>query len=90
MWLERPPRPHLVDAAVKNVKHLLELRHALMEKMLDEFVAGVDIYLMHVRDANDEDAIRYQVRTLKRHCWFSDMHFKQLVILYSPVRGYRV
>ncbi|WAQ97753.1 EXD1-like protein [Mya arenaria] len=59
VWLERPPRPALIDIAVKNVKHLLELRSILMEKMLEEYVAGVNIFLMHVRDASDGDAERY-------------------------------
>ena len=61
VWMERPTRRHLVEAAVKNVKHLLSLRQVLMEKMMEEFIAGVDIYLMHVRDANDEEAKSYQV-----------------------------
>ncbi|XP_053400528.1 uncharacterized protein LOC123556945 [Mercenaria mercenaria] len=60
VWRERPPQRHLVEAAVKNVKHLIELRMVLMEKMMEEFVAGVNIYLMHVRDASDNDAKRYQ------------------------------
>lgn len=61
VWTERPPQRHLVEAAVKNVKHLLDLRTVLMEKMMEEFVAGVNIYLMHVRDASDTDSKRYQV-----------------------------
>ena len=50
-----------MSAAVKNVKHLLDLRMVLMEKMMEEYVAGVNIYLMQVRDASDKDAKRYQV-----------------------------
>ncbi|XP_060566954.1 uncharacterized protein LOC132725780 isoform X2 [Ruditapes philippinarum] len=60
VWRERPPQQHLVNAAVKNVKHLLDLRVVLMEKMMEEYVAGVNIYLMQVRDASDRDAKRYQ------------------------------
>ena len=65
--MERPPRRSLVTMAVEKVRHLLALRQVLMEKMLEEFVAGVNIYLMHVRDASDADAERYQVYILLSH-----------------------
>ena len=61
MWADRPMKKHVVEAAVKDVIYLLELRQVLMEKMLEEFVAGVNIYLSHVRDASLTDSEKYQV-----------------------------
>ena len=61
VWAERPLKKHVVEAAVKDVIYLLELRQVLMEKMLEEFVAGVNIYLSHVRDASLTDSNKYQV-----------------------------
>ncbi|KAL3880013.1 hypothetical protein ACJMK2_032285 [Sinanodonta woodiana] len=60
VWSRRPAPQQLLEAAAKNVMYLLELRNILLEKMLEEFVAGVDIYLSQVRDASTEDAKRYQ------------------------------
>ena len=64
VWAERPMKKHVVEAAVKDVIYLLELRQVLMEKMLEEFVAGVNIYLSHVRDASMTDSDKYQVSNL--------------------------
>ncbi|KAL4230381.1 nucleic acid binding [Mactra antiquata] len=74
VWMERPPQRHIVEAAVKNVKHLLELRTILMEKMMEEYVAGVNIYLMHVRDASDHDSSRYQSSPHLLPYAFQDLH----------------
>ncbi|KAK3577118.1 hypothetical protein CHS0354_037153 [Potamilus streckersoni] len=60
VWSRRPAPQQLLEAAAKNVMYLLELRNVLLEKMLEEFVAGVDIYLSQVRDASIEDAKKYQ------------------------------
>ena len=54
-------KKHVVEAAVKDVIYLLQLRQVLMGKMLEEFVAGVDIYLSHVRDASLTDSEKYKV-----------------------------
>ncbi|OWF47065.1 piRNA biogenesis protein EXD1-like [Mizuhopecten yessoensis] len=60
VWMERPAGRPLLEAACKNVMHLLDLRLILMEKMMAEFVAGVDVYLAHTRDANNEEAKKHQ------------------------------
>ena len=41
--------------------YLRELRLAQMERMMEEFIHGVDIYLSCVRDASDE-AVKKKVR----------------------------
>jgi hypothetical protein len=66
-----------VNAAVKNVKHLLDLRNVLMEKMMEEYVAGVNIYLMQVRDASDRDAKRYQV--FNSFLWLKHSYLSSIV-----------
>ncbi|ESP04770.1 hypothetical protein LOTGIDRAFT_65115, partial [Lottia gigantea] len=53
IWAERPAPRWLLDAASKHVKHLLDLRMILMEKMMVEFKAGVEIYLTYVRNSSD-------------------------------------
>ncbi|KAJ8297508.1 hypothetical protein KUTeg_024039 [Tegillarca granosa] len=45
VWAQRPVRRQMLELAMKNVMYLRELRIVLMEKMLAEFVAGVDLYL---------------------------------------------
>ena len=55
MWAQRPAKPEVLDAAVKNVVYLLELRRIMLENLLAEFQAGVDIYLKVVRDARDNE-----------------------------------
>jgi hypothetical protein len=45
--------------------YLRELRLAQMERMMEEFIHGVDIYLSCVRDASDE-VVKKKVRTV--HC----------------------
>ena len=80
MWAERPAKKKVVEAAVKDVIYLIELRQVLMEKMLEEFVAGVNIYLSHVRDASLADSNKYQVSrdlSLKwLHCQGMQLHPK--------------
>jgi hypothetical protein len=92
VWRERPPQQHLVNAAVKNVKHLLDLRNVLMEKMMEEYVAGVNIYLMQVRDASDRDAKRYQVLysfLCFKHIYLARLRnkFLQLILITLRVRS---
>ncbi|XP_060064361.1 piRNA biogenesis protein EXD1-like [Ylistrum balloti] len=60
VWMERPAGRPLLEAACKNVMHLLDLRLVLMEKMMAEFVAGVDVYLSYTRDANNDEAKKHQ------------------------------
>ncbi|XP_064607998.1 piRNA biogenesis protein EXD1-like [Liolophura sinensis] len=55
-WAERPASPQVLDAAVKDVVYLRELRRVLMEKMMMEYTAGVDIFLNNVRDATSTEA----------------------------------
>ncbi|CAB4000837.1 Exonuclease 3 -5 domain-containing 1 [Paramuricea clavata] len=54
VWKNRPIHKDLIDAAAKSVMYLRELRLAQMERMMEEFIHGVDIYLSCVRDASDE------------------------------------
>lgn len=54
MWMLRPASDVILDAAVKNVAFLLELRIALLERMLSRFVDGVDVYLSVIRDASKQ------------------------------------
>ncbi len=44
--------------------YLRELRLAQMERMMEEFIHGVDIYLSCVRDASDE-VVKRKVRTVQ-------------------------
>ena len=53
MWAQRPAKSEILDAAVKNVVYLLELRRVMLDNLLDDFRAGVDIYLKVVRDARE-------------------------------------
>ena len=52
MWLKRPPPLSTLDSLVKSVRCLRELRIVLQEKMLRDFVDGVDIYLGVQRDVS--------------------------------------
>ena len=54
MWMQRPSSDVILDAAVKNVAFLLELRIALLERMLSRFVDGVDVYLSVIRDTSKQ------------------------------------
>ena len=62
IWLERPAAQQLIDAAVINVMYLLELRVKLIEKMLCDFVNGVDIFLGLHRDASSQRLTLLEVR----------------------------
>ena len=82
MWAERPAKKKVVEAAVKDVIYLLELRQVLMEKMLEEFVAGVNIYLSHVRDASLGDSNKYLVSITHKYryrCTSNTCTCKQLL-----------
>ena len=61
VWAKRPASHDILMAASKNVVYLRDLRHILEEKMMAEFVAGVDIYLTHVKKASKVDAKKAQV-----------------------------
>ncbi|XP_028405290.1 piRNA biogenesis protein EXD1-like isoform X2 [Dendronephthya gigantea] len=54
VWKNRPIGRDLIDVAAKTVMYLRELRLAQMERMMEEFLHGVDIYLSCVRDAPDD------------------------------------
>lgn len=54
VWKKRPIHKDLIDVAAKTVMYLRELRLAQMERMMEEFIFGVDIYLSCMRDASDE------------------------------------
>ncbi|XP_078601712.1 uncharacterized protein LOC144876378 [Branchiostoma floridae x Branchiostoma japonicum] len=58
IWAERPLPDHLLDAAAKDVMYLRDLRVALMDKLMSEFVMGVDVYLSVRRDSSDKDALK--------------------------------
>ena len=64
MWAERPLADALLEAAVKNVVYLRQLRLCLMEEMLADFVDGVDIYLGVMRDAQPDSLdLRVDIKT---------------------------
>ncbi|XP_068701589.1 uncharacterized protein [Montipora foliosa] len=68
IWAERPSPAALVDAAAKHVMYLRELRLAQMERIMAEFIYGVDIYLSLVRDAKEVNPkIKGQVLPSKFH-----------------------
>ena len=58
-WMENPKSGKvsfylvLLSLFVQHVMYLRELRLAQMERLLAEFLYGVNIYLSVVRDAND-------------------------------------
>ena len=52
--MQQPSSDVILDAAVKNVAFLLELRIALLERMLSRFVDGVDVYLSIIRDTSKQ------------------------------------
>ncbi|KAI0210952.1 hypothetical protein LSAT2_004259, partial [Lamellibrachia satsuma] len=54
MWMQQPSSDVILDAAVKNVAFILELRIALLERMLSRFVDGVDVYLSVIRDTSKQ------------------------------------
>ncbi|VDI08224.1 exonuclease 3'-5' domain-containing protein 1 [Mytilus galloprovincialis] len=60
VWMQRPLPKNLLKIAIKEVHHLIQLRHTLMEKMMGEFIAGVDVYLAQVREASKEDVKKCQ------------------------------
>jgi len=47
--------------AVVRVMYMLELRVRLLEKMLTDFIDGVDIFLGLHRDADDDKLSKLQV-----------------------------
>ena len=51
VWEERPLPEKLTNATAKHVMYLRDLRVAQMERLMAEFLFGVDIYLKVVRDA---------------------------------------
>ena len=62
--MNRPIPKNLLKVAIKEVVHLLQLRHMLTEKMMGEYIAGVDVYLAQVREASKEDVKKYQVEII--------------------------
>uniref|UniRef100_A0A8W8KLZ5 3'-5' exonuclease domain-containing protein n=1 Tax=Magallana gigas TaxID=29159 RepID=A0A8W8KLZ5_MAGGI len=60
IWATRPISRQLLDALYKNVVHLRPLRQVLIEKMMAEYVAGVDVYLSQVRDSSTKDSKAHQ------------------------------
>ena len=56
VWLRRPLPESLLEAAVKNVVYLRELREKQLEAMMNSFVRCVDVFLETVRDGDAEDA----------------------------------
>ena len=61
MWTERPASAWLQHMAVMRVMYLLELRVRLLEKMLTDFVDGVDVFLGLHRDADSATLAKLQV-----------------------------
>lgn len=61
IWLSRPLSDGILEVAVRHAMYLLELRTVMLEKMLQDFTDGVDIYLGIVRDSPEEKIERYEV-----------------------------
>ncbi|KAI0218334.1 piRNA biogenesis protein EXD1 [Lamellibrachia satsuma] len=68
MWMLRPSSDVILDAAVKNVAFLLELRIALLERMLSRFVDGVDVYLSVIRDTSKQ---QYEIFVIFVHGYWT-------------------
>ena len=64
VWLRRPLAESLLEAAVKNVVYLRELREKQLECMLSTFVRCVDVFLESVRGCDDEDAAAAPVSSM--------------------------
>jgi len=61
VWAERPAQPWIHHVAVVRVMYLLELRVRLLEKMLTDFIDGVDIFLSLHRDADPATLSKLEV-----------------------------
>jgi hypothetical protein len=79
--MNRPIPKNLLKVAIKEVVHLLQLRHMLTEKMMGEYIAGVDVYLAQVREASKEDVKKYQVEIINIIFWYRPIHPDNLVFL---------
>ena len=87
MWMLRPASEVILDAAVKNVAFLLDLRITLLEKLLSRFVDGVDIYLSVTRDASQDQYNKVTVNNTNNNNnksiyivpWFQVTLFKGVV-----------
>jgi len=64
VWAERPARQWIHHMAVARVMYLLELRVCLLEKMLTDFIDGVDIFLGLHRDADPATLAKLEVGVL--------------------------
>ena len=64
VWAVRPHLKSVVRLAVRRVRHLLDLRVALMELMLEDFTLGVDVYLSVLRDASSIELKQTRVGSL--------------------------
>ena len=61
LWPKRPLSVSLAETLVCSVKYLQELRLLLKEKMMVEYMAGVDIYLSSVRNLPNSEVSWYAV-----------------------------
>ncbi|XP_014673669.1 PREDICTED: exonuclease 3'-5' domain-containing protein 1-like isoform X2 [Priapulus caudatus] len=57
-WERRPLAVDATDRLVKDVVYLLDLRAAMMEAMLEDFMFGVNVFLADMRDAPADDVAR--------------------------------
>jgi len=65
VWAERPAPQWIHHMAVVRVMYLLELRVRLLEKMLTDFIDGVDIFLSLHRDADSATLSKLEVGEYK-------------------------
>lgn len=63
LWPMRPLSVSLAETLLCCVKYLHELRHLLIEKMMVEYMAGVDIYLSTVRNIPDSEVSWYATKS---------------------------
>ena len=68
VWARRPTTNKVLNAAVKNTRHLLALRRQLLFRMMTDFIDGTNIYLGVVRDATDEVAEKVRLHVLLVVC----------------------
>jgi len=61
VWAARPAPLWIHHVAVIRVMYLLELRIRLLEKMVTDFIDGVDIFLSLHRDADAATLNKLQV-----------------------------
>ncbi|GAB1598300.1 uncharacterized protein LOC115213833 [Argonauta hians] len=74
MWIQRPLKSSLAECLYISVVYIEELGSLLLNKMMVDYLACVDIYLGSARDQNDSDALWTMRRKEFLPRSFSDVH----------------